>query len=1608
MQDSQRILPKALNTDVGFEHLSPDETMYIKGMGIDLNQNPDTGNGTNNPTLEGSNILKLTPTKSNVIIPKPFNPKGYSRNIGSFECIVTNEMYSFDYNERGLHNISVLSGDTGKWSLLIVDAKLNFTDNQENFISEHRVRLRVRYDENKNIVEKHLTWTDGNNWQGWINVIAAIKTNGFNSNTFPYWSLQPPHFDRRELFEWAVRPPMLKPKVKKIPNTASDSGKINKMIDVAFQFCYQFIYTDGRQTITSPFSLPSIIKTTSFLSNPDFLPKRVELELYAGSPMVEKINIYYRYTKYRKNEAGTDLLTYGNWLLYDTINKYTDCGVNSKSIIGSDYWLRAQAWDGLSYNNISNSIKYIFDNSKLGQIIDQDLFERYQDMPSRSVAMSDLGDSLMLANNEYGFNNWGCEITNNIKAVLNYNSTSNCFVPLREIKLYAIAARERGNQSGHSEQRIRGVWHSQLGYYLGDDKQMRFGGMFKDENGVQIQEDESKYFDLDFSDKNSFRVYLKGTQYYADAEWYVCNQDFSLQKIDHLIDRKSTGDIAFINSVLDRYGFFIAQFTLQVPAGRYVATLGRHNVATDADYRNTSTYIMGIANSRLASIITYQEFTKPPIRVNTVKPNALVTNSKEIEIDCTAGDVDVWGRGAQGDLFYVFTPFNGDSSGADDARWQFAEGYIYESQSDKIPMELFPYGFYLNDDYHTGGENGVYTDKNGFWFSNTWGDDDRQREQDMRFTIKKDCSYPFYFIVLLESGSYWKKNIISYFTDYNGGNVGAANRIIYKGRVTDLTGLIGYSNIGVSVVDGATDYTDNNGNFTLIIHNGLNTLRTSNVYINAGGNFIITITNCGYVPISVYDESNPSINPSCIIAKQTNQGRLYPQLNQRISVQTNEQTSLKSNGDYVVTAIGADLAGRVTYAQKIDELIVDSFNGRLPNGNLFSSTIGWNILGALNLPPEIKWVSFAVSLANNYKRYVQWVGDYIKYVDSAGNDTTDVNTASLVKIGITSLLNANIQKNFSLLSTYQFTNNDRLRIYDNGEGILFDTATYGGVIDVEVQGTNYNQAAINANLIPPASNTVLNTGTTGTVATEIIVVYDSRFDKLKDKKGFWIELFTPADSNEKLPLFEASDYYPVINNEIAQYVGGGINAPIYNYPTSGTLEYWDTYFFNRSISIPNVGNKFIQHPFESPNVTDTWGYKLSSGGRPNSMNTYAAKMWYIDSIIRSDDFVSEGLINGLGTFRSDNKKSFKGYQRGGIMAISCQFSVIFFLCENDFFVTDFNYNYIVANKQGVSVANLTNSLGEPHQKIGSNYGASYEDTRTVIMYDKYIMWYDRKNEAFIISDYRGATDVTDLTDKDGRKYGIKSYITKKTQFINDWNNNHSLNRHFDVITGIDIVRKNVFLTFRPRRGNSNDANTYVNNIRNIHLRASETVVYNIDRGRWTKFEGFTPEGYGKVRGAATGVELITFAASAAYVHNNTPAGSVLNFYGVQTEPIIIGIINKGIGDTKILQSLSQDGNNEIMYVDMVYSSQNDTHSYIPLNQWSERERTAYAAVNRDMVTYFSPFDVRKYRSTLIDGRRIFGECFIIRFVGNPIKLDKYFDVIFFNSLFANSAPTLKP
>jgi hypothetical protein len=1580
-QKEEQILPLFLQMDNAIEYIKANETPFQKGVNFDIDNNSSDEAATEGGKKSGYNAFVLTPTQSNEILdtlPPSSLPVGYNKNVGSFYSVQTSEFYYANYNSNGNHGIYVVNCNTGEWNIVIVDSNLPFTDNQEHFLKDHRWSLRISYDGKKNIIAKFLLFTNGAGWQGWINVIPAIKTNGFDSVLYPYWALRPPHFDRRELIEWAVRPIMYNPKVVPIDNTSDDAGRINRLIDQGFQFSAVVNLTDGRTSVLSPYSLPLIIKSEDFLNNPDNLPKKALITIDAGSCMVESIDLYVRKTA--KQSAGIpSTISWGEWLKYDRIYKFTDCGINSEEIIGTEYWKRQNPWSGLNYDPVLNTIQYVFDNSKLSELPVVDTIPLQNDLPQISQSITPMGDAELLGNNRYGYNNLTCQTINNLDVEVRERSSVDCIVPLRKIRLYAYVGMCSDNF----------VYYSQVGYINGTDTTVRFGSLRYGglSNTATFDVNESKNFGLDFSDKKAFRCYLKGTPYYSDGVWYQVNSDNSLVKLDQELDFSNNDTLSYIQSTANSDGLWVCVFDFMVPAGRYIATLGRHNVASSGDYRNTSTYIYGIANSRNKSSTIIDAFFS---RVTTIKPNAIQTYSKEMELDCTTSDVDVWGNGQ--DLFYVYCPYITNQG---NLRYRFIEGYLKESSSSPLGMELFPYNLtQITDD------SGQYTDKNGFYFAYTKAQN--SNIADIQFTCKLNCQYPTSFhIPTSQSGPGWRPNPVAYITDHNNGIVGQCNRIVYSGKITNIDGSIGYSNIAISIKDGAIVYTKSDGTFELIVHNGQSALRVSNVYVNAGGNFLITAEGCGFISVYQFNEAlAPCIN--C-------QARNYPiQLILSVNVQGGTEYSLKENSTYPVGIALADLAGRLTFVNNVKDVPVLSF---LLRDNVLPTYLRLLIKGALGFEKDLAWFAPYVGNKLNISTYVQWVGDSIVYVDNNGNVVSDPSSAVFCSISIQSLYNNNIGRNFSLLSTYQFTPEDRIRILDDGNGNLLDVNTYGDSIDLQVLGTNYNQAAVASGLLPNtstnpiinnniSSSTTVNTTATPTVTTiqttenntniTLYVRYDSRLDKLIGNSGFWIEIYTPTEQSQDIPYNEL-EWHPIINGSVADFAGYTNGIPVYNYPTYIDLNFWDTYLFSRNITIPNVGDKFFSHPFESPNISDSFGYSVSSGGRQHSKNDNARQIVFMDDVIRSNPFTTGAFINGLGSFSSKNRKDFSKNNYGGINGMISTGNMILFVCENDWFTTTFDYHFTYPNAQGVMVVNLDNGLSTPSQKIGDIYGMVAEDTGTLVVCDRFVSWYDQRNQAWVLCNYQSANDITLFNQSQGVAGGVNSYINGKTNAIQKFNRSVPNSSRFDVIGGYDEERENIYLTFRPRRNNTNDPSSYGSDRRNVDILHQETLVYSLINKRFTRFENFTPESYGYMRGKYTSLQMISFAAGIPYLHNKN-SDSYNEFFGIQYDPIIMGVFNQNLDVNKIFSNLVLSMDGPGMYVDFLRTNEPNSFSYVPMNRVSKIENKYYLTLLRDMNSYFAPFEENEFKSTLFDGKRIYNLYLLFRLIGDPNNRGQYFEL----------------
>jgi hypothetical protein len=348
--------------------------------------------------------------------------------------------------------------------------------------------------------------------------------------------------------------------------------------------------------------------------------------------------------------------------------------------------------------------------------------------------------------------------------------------------------------------------------------------------------------------------------------------------------------------------------------------------------------------------------------------------------------------------------------------------------------------------------------------------------------------------------------------------------------------------------------------------------------------------------------------------------------------------------------------------------------------------------------------------------------------------------------------------------------------------------------------------------------------------------------------------------------------------------------------------------------------------------------------------------------------------------------------------------MIAFICTNDWFVSEYNMPYTKVGAGGTLViTNLNENLSLPRAKRGPMTGIEKRDIQAIVVDEDYFFWYDRKNTSIIKCNYEATVDISQQMEEE--RGGLQSYLNQKSWFISQHDNASPVDERFDVMMGIDGERGNVYITFRPRRKNTLNKLAFVNNRRFLDFGYQETFVYSIQYKGWLPCVNFTPESYGRLRGAWANVEFISFVGGVPYYHNNTANTSYLNFYGIQCEPVFMGVFNKKEDDNKILQAISQNINGSSLYADLIYESQPYSFSYIPANRWIEKEKTFYAEVLRDMNSYPPVDPAQLFRSMLFDGKRIFGPYMLCRFIQKYADLGKYFQFTGMNYLFTDSFTT---
>lgn len=1511
MQQIKQLRPLTVNTDAD-EHLMKDtEARFLKGYRIGYNINDNLNTGTGDGAPQGSNFGKGTPLQSSTPAAVSLQlPLGKNQCIGTYESQETNEMYWFNWNEFDNHGVYRLNGKDGTAQKIYVNSCLNFSIDPK-FSLKNRVYLKVVYGSdnvsNREVIGKYLLFTDGNSEQRWIDVETAIATDGFNDILFPYFAPMPPHRNFCDLISYNVIPPFLCPTWTIVPFNDADAGKNNSLLNKSIQFAYQFVYRDGRSSVLSPYSTNLYINGNGCSELNTNNPRCADVVLDAGNAWVEKIRILFR-------NCG------GSFFLYDTIEKYEKCDTGN-------YYGRTISLP--AYDAVTNTFTLRYCGDKECSLFSvADAIRVQNDIPLKSFVLTPAGNSVLMINNLYGYDNLPCEVLDNITVTATPATAGEglCTVQTVNIKVTACIL---GMPIGW--QKLDG--NVQFTFYSNP--------IYVDTNATYTW----------FANKKGLIGYLAGTPYAAVGTQYLVDKFGVKTKVEllNLYDKNVTNAIkvAFAAG-----SYYIQEFEFEVPQGNYIFRLASNTTTLDdPDYQSTSTYVSSTAENPHwgTGLIGFPEF---------MVDNEDYTQ-KEILITACDGDVDVFAdQNHKVLVLRVFRFFDVNKEKA-------FQGYVTDTDKvDKKGQELLQY--IVDEGFSNTIVSGRYTDHNGFYY--IYVRNGGANNAEVEFWGEYECQMRYQSNEILRTSVGRRARGQKLFTvnlnvaSKGGGVYKECNEVKVMGKVTDQDGN-GVSGVNVVITRGNSTLTNSAGEYTLKVHKGnvRSGVAADNqkdyIVFNSIGGCALLSEDCECIPMQPF--IMPPSNCNCAFP------RIYPNAINRIVRYVNTSAnSLKGGGRYGFGIVARDGSGRQGFANNFTYVDVPTF---LQTGVFQPTIITWSVTNDFILPDWVKYISFYRTKNLNFDTFIQWVGDSIEYLNARGETILTTDEAVRARITIQSLLDFNVQNNFATTVGYQFVQGDILRIYDNGDGTLFTVDADNSYMDYPVLGSTFNQSITK-------SSTIDNVVTTETVTgNSFIIAYDKRLNALKDKCGFWIEILRPHQCEDREIYYEICGTYAVIDGKIAGEV------------MTGTLNTWDTYFQNRLIRPTNCTAKTFNHPFESNAITDFWGAGCDSGGRVSTIDENAQQQWYSNDVIKSDDFANEGRLNGLGTFRQENRKNFSGQDWGPIIAAHAERSIVCFICQNDWFLSDYNMNYLRTTPDGLILANLDTNLGQPHQKVGYTWGCEFEDNATIVFDDGVAIWADRKNAGIVLMDYRGAGDISAQNNK--------SYFVTKFRHLIAFNESLSpadyLSNLMDAVAVKDPKNKEYVITFRPRRENSSDATAFVNDERETQVTAQETFVFNLDQQEWVRFAGYTPEQYGVLRHSITGIEMVSFVNGMPYFMNNNSERTFNTFYGVETDQVITLPFNFDPSKVKIYQGAVVESNNMPYFIDMIFTDDVNSFSYVPLAYWKKREGIWYSELLRNMNTYPGSTANGPVVSMLADGKRIFGTFMMMRFVRDPNQRSRY-------------------
>lgn len=1218
--------------------------------------------------------------------------------------------------------------------------------------------------------------------------------------------------------------------------SASEVDLTNHLVDVGFKVRYRWIYYDQRKSEWSDISSLYFQDSRGCFDDSEGFPRCMTFRLPVGNPMVDKIEF----------AISTDNGI--NWSSVDVIEKY-------QPYTSSDqYWYERSLESLPGFSDVDCAFDYVFCNDKQCNPIPLlETTRTFNPMPRKPQGLIRIKDSLVF----YNYLKGNCPIDGaeaaKFEITPNCISNAGCIQEFATVTAFVLI---------HNPLTLRNGLVFRVGgnsTFDPDDPldKARYAASFN----PAVTDNYLQYFNGEI---RNFIAYVEGTNYWAQLEQYKSDSIFSTRtKVGVVSGMDSIDARNQIFGDITAGNFYYQQYTLKVPKGtkgfiRLASQLETNGLPTEG--QDTSACVIG---------------TIPDIRnySGVMDINSILTNDEELYFDTCDGDVTLYETLVVDDNYRTFQ--NGSNSSS------AYSGILTDANN--VPIEKA-------DIWYNGSRYGR-TDHNGFYHFTVYGDPNTQ-------TIQVQ--------VYVEMGCVGGFTIVKYVTLFGGYN-----------RITN-------TNIQLSDVD-APGYKNDFYSVVNVSLKDCNALPLGGIRIAlSGSKYQVTDAVTGIATFNIRNNStrdrsvrgvamdinncftldcSDGCNPCLPSTADTATAACYsgnPVLDIATTANINKETAfankkgLKAGGRYPFGMVAKGGCGQVSAVYPITTLdgsLVNPDNYiNIPKtqekGSLGFCTFGYDGTGVV-LPD---WADcLAIVRGENVNNYeLQWVIDKIER-------TAD----RKIKLTIQSLNDYNARYNFETNTLYQYTKGDRVEFINNGNGEIFDIATYG---------------LLNYQVLSPFSAYIAE-GEAESPAqffNEILIDDDGNLDDLT--VGAKIELQRPKNCTVE------PTYYEIANLEVIEISGQKVLAN----PT-GTFTTFDTYLVTRQIEGSNLLEGNPPQQFEHKFPSDHWGHTLVDGqflglsdvGKVHFTNKFENERRYGRNI----------TINSVNQFNrfGDLEKTLDAPEQGDIIAMGIYDGKIGLgIGEFDSFLFQLSDEFLRVNANGMVQAAPADALiSDTQPKVSGIFGCRYESIGSILFGDGWVTWVDKGKSAFVKHDFNIAKDISE------GKFNM--WIKKTVQYMENLNrtapNDVSKLRWS---TGYNYHTNALQLTIKAlnQGGTNNEQQPYIN--------YRSTVLIEPRTEELLTFASYTQEAYSNlVLNDAYGCAFVSFYLGQPYIHPIIPI-KYNEFNGVAVDCVVGISIHHETGDKEI-NPISMEIQDETMWFASKVTVDDTTfESEIPPIRWEKR------------------------------------------------------------------------